>query len=66
MSEPQDHSFNGTRFCSSCRSMRDVIGGTYKIWQNGRLRRWVCVECRQRAEERHDRVSIKKENENGQ
>jgi hypothetical protein len=65
MSEPQDHSLNGIRFCSSCMTTKHVIGGTYILINKGKGRRWKCADCRQHAKERNDRVSIKKENENG-
>jgi hypothetical protein len=55
MSEPQDYSLNGTRFCSSCRSTKDVIGGTYIIVNKGKSRRWKCAECRQHAKERENK-----------
>ena len=66
MSDPQDYSLNGTRFCGGCRFMKHVIGGTYIIVNKGKSRRWKCADCRQLAKERHDRLQIKKENENGQ
>ena len=65
MSDPQDYSLNGTRFCSSCIMTKHVIGGMYVLVRNGKARRWKCAECRQRAKERNDRISIEKENENG-
>jgi hypothetical protein len=46
--------------------MKHVIGGTYIIVNKGKCRRWKCADCRQLAKERHDRLQIKKENENGQ
>jgi hypothetical protein len=55
MSEPQDYSLNGTRFCSSCRLVKHVIGGTYIIVNKGKSRRWKCADCRQLAKERENK-----------
>ena len=52
MSEPQDYSLNGTRFCASCMWTKNVIGGMYIIVNKGRGRRWKCADCRQLAKER--------------
>jgi hypothetical protein len=56
MSEPQDYSLNGTRFCGSCRLVKNVIGGTYIIVNKGKGRRWKCADCIQIAKERNEKL----------
>ena len=55
MEQPQDHSLNGTRFCSSCMWTQAIAGGVYILTQKGRGRRWKCAECLEREKERNRR-----------
>jgi hypothetical protein len=40
-----NYSINGYRFCSNCMSNKTSIGGSYKIFSNGKQRRWRCAGC---------------------
>lgn len=40
------------RFCTECRMSREILGGEWRSFNKGRNRRWVCVECVKRREER--------------
>jgi hypothetical protein len=40
--------------------MKHVIGGTYIIVNKGKSRRWKCVDCRQLAKERNEKLQNQK------
>ena len=49
MQKEHDSSMDGHRYCSSCLQRKHIAGGAYKITQNGKTRRWKCVDCHQRG-----------------
>lgn len=42
-----------TRWCSSCQQSPNVKGGEYIPFNNGRNRRWICVDCKEKRDERN-------------
>jgi hypothetical protein len=53
--ESGDYSMNGIRFCSNCMTTKNTIGGSYKIINGGKGRRWRCVDCTKIVKERDER-----------
>jgi hypothetical protein len=41
-----------TRWCSACWDTPLIVGGMYVTFNNGKNRRWICMSCKEKRDER--------------
>lgn len=45
MLQPAADNVAGTRFCSNCSQNKKSANGFWKVYANGKNRRWICNAC---------------------